>query len=341
MYPFFKIQVGETDELGIDFNSFVDAPAHMKAMIHFNNKVHYQFNEEKRIVTGVMISANTPIYRNSRDFGRHYVIFDAKTIDIIRKKFFKNGFIQNLNANHDMKQLIKGAYLIDSYIVSTSDPRYPNVPEAFEDQKIIDGSWIGSYFIEDNALWQDVKAGKFNGFSVEGWFDKIEVKVKQKHKKMTKSKSIWERMGFTSDVPKVEFATATTADGTVVSWEGDLMEGTMCFVEVDGEQIPAPEGEHELTLEDGTVKIITLDGTGMVTAVSDLEPLNEELEELKSEVAEVMKKTLAEVNDRFVKLEKENADLKAEMEAILKGDKFASTPKKVGVEKKSYKDLLK
>ena len=72
MLPFFKIVVNEADETGIDFNSFVDAPAHMKAFIAFGkDAVRYEFNDEKRIVTGVMISAGTPIY--SHELTRWFV----------------------------------------------------------------------------------------------------------------------------------------------------------------------------------------------------------------------------------------------------------------------------
>ena len=58
--PFYKIVVNENDETGVDFNAFVDAPAHMKGFIAFNDAVRYSFNDEKRIVTGVMISTGTP-----------------------------------------------------------------------------------------------------------------------------------------------------------------------------------------------------------------------------------------------------------------------------------------
>ena len=34
--PYYKIVVNEDDESGVDFNSFVDVPAHMKGFISFN-----------------------------------------------------------------------------------------------------------------------------------------------------------------------------------------------------------------------------------------------------------------------------------------------------------------
>ena len=41
-------------------------------------------------------------------------------------------------------------------------------PIGFE--HIEDGSWFTAYKVENKQVWEDVKAGKFNGFSVEGYF---------------------------------------------------------------------------------------------------------------------------------------------------------------------------
>lgn len=357
MLPFFKIVVNEADDTGIDFNSFVDAPAHMKAFIAFGkDAVRYEFNDEKRIVTGVMISAGTPIYRNSPDMGEHYVVFDAPTIDLIRRKFFKNGFIQNVNKQHDSKQVVKGITLIDSYLVSSTDPKLPNVPEAFNSMNLQDGSWIASYYVEDNALWQDVKAGKFVGFSVEGWFEKKSIKVKTKMSKPTKS--IWAHLkdafnDAPADVPNAEevtFSEAVTADGVTVFFEGELVEGTLVQIELDDVKVPAPEGEHQITLEDGTVKIVMLDGTGAVVTVADAvaENVDEPSTELSQEVAEVLEKTIKGVDAKFAEFEakfnaivKENETLKSEIETFKSSGKFGANPKVVTEEKtKSYKDLL-
>jgi len=350
MLPFYKIKVSEHDELGVDFNSFVDVPAHLKGFLAFGEVERYQFNQEKRVVTGVMISAGTPIYRNSPDMGEHYVVFDAETIDIIRKKFFKEGYVQNVNLNHNEKDITKGATLIDSYIVSNSDPKLPNVPEVFEKQKLQDGSWIASYYITDNVLWDNVKSGKFNGFSVEGWFDKVKVNVKNKNKMSKERKSIWDMFGLASDskvdAPKVVFAEASTADGVVVMYDGELAEGTVLLIEVDGVQVPAPEGEMQLTLEDETVKMITVDATGSVLTVEDFKAEEGEEkvdapsdEEMKTEVAEAMKNVVEDIDERFKKLETENATLTAKLEAISEGEKFKANPKKE-VKPTSRRDLL-
>ena len=340
MLKYYKIQVNEFDETGVDFNAFVDAPAHMKNFIAFDKTAHYVFSEEgeKRIVTGVLISVGTPIYRNSVEHGEHYVIFDAETTELINRKMSRNKFMDNLNKDHDMNQLVKGAIQLERYHVSNSDPKRPNVPEAFAHQNLQDMSLIGSYLIEDDTLWAEVKAGKFKGFSVEGWFDKKEIKIKNKMSK--KTKTIWDLFKST---PKTEiFGSATSAEGAVISWEGDLADGVALFVELEGEKVPTQGGEYQLTLEDGSVKVVTVDDNGLVTSIADAmsDDTDEVVEELKEQVADAMRKLASDTNDRFVAIETkndelvaENEKLKLEIETFKTSGKFGANPKKTDAPK--------
>ncbi len=422
MIPFYKIVVNENDDTGVDFNAFVDAPAHMKSFIAFGkDTIRYSFNDEKRIVTGVMISTGTPIYRADEQFGEHYVVFDAPTVDMIRKKFLKQGYNTNLNADHDPSKVIKGATLLDSYIINSKDDKFPNAPEAFAHMNLQDGTWIASYHVTDDAIWQGVKDGKFTGFSVAGWFDKVKINIKQKQSKMQiaqfkqdvtnvtkwdveidqdevkegvkltrynqyndttvridageyvnkdgvtflvdadgvvqkmgfrktikmkdKKKSLLDRFKAIFDEVQAEeneqkFAQATTADGVVVMYDGELAQGTILYVEADwGEQLPAPEGDHQLTLEDGTTKIVTVDGTGAVVTVEDFtedpeeEPAAVETE-LRAEVEEVLENMSKKFKDQFDAQAKEIKELKAELTAIKKGEKFKTNPNKAAAEEK-------
>jgi hypothetical protein len=64
------------------------------------------------------------------------------------------------------------------------------------------------------------------------------------------------------------FGEAVLLDGTAVAYEGELAVGTTVFIVADGEQIPAPEGTHELGGEFTGIKIIT-DANGVVLEVID------------------------------------------------------------------------
>lgn len=64
------------------------------------------------------------------------------------------------------------------------------------------------------------------------------------------------------------FNDAVLEDGTMISYEGELVVGTAVFVVTETEQVPAPEGTHALGGEDAG-KSIVVDANGIVTEVID------------------------------------------------------------------------
>ena len=172
MLPFYELIIDDSKESGVDFNSLVEYPAHQKNFIAFNkNEKRYYFNEEKKIVFGVMMAANLPIFRNS-PFD-HYVVFKPETISQIRTKFHKLGFKDNVNTEHNKK--VNDVRMIKSFILTD----LKLLPEGFEKQNINIGSWFAAYKIDSPAIWSKIKKGEFNGFSVEGWFEKKELQLKK------------------------------------------------------------------------------------------------------------------------------------------------------------------
>ena len=63
--PLYDIVIDLDDpETTVSFNSLVANPAHEKSFETFSQKIAYQFNDEEQVITGVAISANTPIFRS-------------------------------------------------------------------------------------------------------------------------------------------------------------------------------------------------------------------------------------------------------------------------------------
>jgi hypothetical protein len=349
MEKYFDIVVNENDETGFDFNSLVMNPAHELPKISFNKQtaIRQQFNDEKRIVTGVAIAANKWIYRNDEIYGEHYVRFTPPVIELMNVKNAKANNFNLVNIEHDPKQVAKGVYLVANYIVSNSDPKYPNVPEAFKDQNIDDGSLIRSYYFENKELYEKVK--KEGGFSIEGWFDKKQVNFKQQIKMSKPTKTVWQLI-FGATEEKTQFAQVTAIDGTVLMYDGDLAEGTAMFIEENGEQVAAKVGDYQVTLEDGTEKIVTLDEAGVVTAITDVQAMESDEPTVTEQIAEVMKKVLKDTDERFKAIEDENKKLKSQIEGFKsqietfsKGGKFEHQGKKTEKEavKMSASELLK
>lgn len=314
MLKIFKIEVNELDETGVDFLGLVDMPAHSKNFISFNkqskNAPLYFANEEERIVTGVMISEGTPIFRSDEELGEHYVVFDKSTIKTIVNKFFKNGFITNVNEMHNKDLSIEGVHIRESYIANKANGLSPN--NLGEDVR--DGSWVASYKIDNDDIWNKVKSGEFKGFSVEGMFGRKQVEIKTNNKnKMSKTfKEIL--FGKMEDAKSVKFEEASTVDGVVLNYEGNLEIGTALTIEADGEQIPAPEGAHALGGELEGITVV-LDASGVVIEIEEAtaeEEVSEEVvdEEMKSDIASA----IAEMAGKISEMASSFSEFKTEME---------------------------
>jgi hypothetical protein len=312
------------DAVIMDCNSFVDLPAHMKPFVTFKNQrpyitnkqsfgkpVQYAFNEEERTVMGALISAGTPIYRN--DNGKEYYgFFKKSTITKIQERMMKQGYMHNLNTMHDPKAVVKGAFLTNIFQVDAK--KGIGVPETLKGQNLLDGSLIAIYKIEDQTLWSDIKSGKFRGFSIEAYLDIKKATVKKANMAANKKSTLWSRF-FGEDEEEKVFAKGNAADGTIFTWEGELTSGTPIFMEVDGEQVPVPEGPYEVTMEDGTVKVVSVDANGAVASIEEMEEMAAVAEEILEVVAEVMSRKMKSQKESF---EKRIEDQKKIIETLTK-----------------------
>ena len=123
-------------------------------------------DEEQRIISGPLIVADRKIYRRD-DRGEFFVVFPRETVKAIAIKYFKKGYQANVNLMHDSGQVVGGVTMFESWI-KDSERGIPGM-QGFED--LPDGSWFGSFKVDNDKVWQRVKAGEVKGFSVEGVFN--------------------------------------------------------------------------------------------------------------------------------------------------------------------------
>jgi len=168
--PIYELQIeqNEGSDVEVDFVALVDRPAIQRGFLAFK-EARQNFviqDEEQRIISGPLMLADTPIYRNDAIRGEYYVVFSADTIKQIAQKFFKKGYQNNVNLMHNSGDVQEGLTMFESWIVDKKRGIQPMV--GFED--VPDGSWFGSYKVENDEAWNKVKSGEVLGFSVEGNF---------------------------------------------------------------------------------------------------------------------------------------------------------------------------
>ena len=165
--PIYEIGIDLNDgKTGVEFNSLVHDPAHEVSFQTFSKIKRYHFNDEEMIVSGVSISADTPIYRNDGNGDEYYVVFRKEAIKDIIHDYAKNNRFNNVNIEHNSNDVAEGVFMVHSYQVDTE--KGFTAPERFKD--VNDGSWITSYKFENAELYNRVKSGEMTGFSIEGNF---------------------------------------------------------------------------------------------------------------------------------------------------------------------------
>lgn len=172
--PVYELMISDDlqDEAEVNFVSLVDRPAIQKNWNAFNHKVKFNTDEEKRVISGAIMLADTPIFRSDVSHGDYYVVFSKDTIFKIVQRYFKKGYQANVNIQHNQDTKLEDVYLFESFI---SDKERGVMPmKGFEDAP--DGSWFGSMKVDNDYAWNEVKEGNIRGFSVEGVFEYAKAK---------------------------------------------------------------------------------------------------------------------------------------------------------------------
>ena len=167
--PIYEAKIDMNDAtIGMFVISLVDFPAVEKDFFAFSNKKTLQYkvvDEEQQKVFGVVMTADQPIYRMDDDGYEYYITYSPQTISLMAEKYFKYGYHNNVDTNHNFK-LENGITLTQMFIKDTEKGVNPS---GFDDVK--DGSLFAEFHIENEQVWQDIKDGKYKGFSLAGTFN--------------------------------------------------------------------------------------------------------------------------------------------------------------------------
>lgn len=262
-----------TDEgTGMFRISLVDDPAVQSNFLAFDEAkrvpLYAVSDEEKRLVLGVIMRSDFPIFRRDTGFGEYYVIYKPEEIRKMAEKYLAESRQNILNAMH------QGDDLPDIYMVQYFIKGNGINPAGFED--IADGSLFAEFHVVNDDIWAEIKAGTYRGFSLEGVFDleperDLEVTKKivddldgkfsneeqptKQNNPMTKLARLREKLARLL----AEFGSVTTDRG-ILAWDGeeDLKAGDRVYIEdQDGARTDAPDGDYRT--EDGKT-IVVIDG---------------------------------------------------------------------------------
>ena len=283
------------EETGMMKISLVDDPAVMSDFLAFDNirkmQMYSVTDDEKRLVRGVVMRADFPIYRRDERMGEYYIIYKPETIRKMAEKYLAESRQNILNAMH------RGEDLPDIYMVQYFIKGDGVSVDGFDD--IADGSLFAEFHILNDEVWEAVKSGEYKGFSLEGFFDLAPERDKAQVEEIVDDldgqfsrmfKSLFNRN--MSKINRFKAALAkllavfgnVTTDKGVLAWDGDedLKEGDAVFIEdQEGNRTDAPDGDY-ITSDNKTIVVVD----GKVSEIRDPEaevapeeaPANEEEE---------------------------------------------------------------
>ena len=260
------------EQTGMFKISLVDDPAVMSNFLAFDNNRKVQMyqveNEEKRLVRGVVMRADFPIYRYDKRLGEYYIIYKAEQIRTMAEKYLLESRQNDVNLMHQQDSDVDGVQMVQYFIKGNGIS-----VEGFEG--IADGSVFAEFHIVNDEIWDAVKEGTYKGFSLEGVFDLVPEQNKEKVEeitdtldgafskllKNTKQFTMGKLNRFKAALLKAlaEFANVTTDKG-ILAWDGeeDLKVGDNVFIEdAEGNRTPAEDGDYKT---DDNKTIVVADG---------------------------------------------------------------------------------
>lgn len=265
--PVYEALISSEDD-GIITISLVDEPAVESDFVCFAKDAGKQLfalkDTSEHLITGCLMKAETPIYRNDNGF-QYYIVFSKKTIQTMAQKMLADSTFKNIDTQHNGELLPQGALtLMEVYIKDSAkgiDPNFVDIP---------DGSLMTTFRINDESIWQECANGDFlNGFSLEGFFDTKQIDFSIIKPNKTKSfkmriKELLRRM-------LAQFG-EVSMDELTLYYEGDgeLEVGTV-VTDIDGN--PVADGEYHN--EEMTVKVMD----GKVDAIEYIEKEEEPVAE--------------------------------------------------------------
>jgi len=165
-----ELFIDEDDDVsGVDAISVVENPAIESDFIALKNQEFKlaTVDKEKRILMGAALIPNKPIYRQSKE-SEYYIYFSQATVRKASELFFIKGNQNNTTLEHQLE--LKGLTAVESWIVESEQDK-----SRMYDLNVPIGTWMVSMKVNNDEVWQQVKAGEVKGFSIEGYFaDKLQ-----------------------------------------------------------------------------------------------------------------------------------------------------------------------
>ena len=192
----------ENQELAIDAISLVTSPAIEQDFVFFgkekNNLTFAKVDEEKRMLVSPALIPNKNIFRHDPNTDSdYYVYFSKETVRKAAELYLKHN--NHHKATYQHQDRVSGVLTVESWIKEGDSDK-----SKLYGYDLPNGTWFVKMKIENDELWQKIKAGELKGLSIEGYFTN---KFEQMNKKQPTTEQILNALNKLVKESKNEFTT--------------------------------------------------------------------------------------------------------------------------------------
>ena len=266
-----------------------------------NFKIH---NEEKRMLYGVALRANFPIYRCYEN-DEFYLTFDANAIERLVNKFMSNYGQKSFTIDH--MEPAEGIVITESWLVKDTENDKSN---ALGLENVSEGSWIIGCKINNDEIWQSIKEGRWHGFSIESWIDMEEIEDLKKINKKIENKMAVKKSKFDEMMDQIKAIISDAvenADGQDTEVKQDVVDEAADAVE-----------EVVNQKEDTTVVDAAEEEKPIEEVANEVIDTVEQQTETEQDAAENLQQVVDQLQEEIDTLKAENEQLKKKNQKMSK-----------------------
>lgn len=126
--------------------------------------------EDKHIIVGCALVPDKPIYRRDGN-EEFYIKFSAETIEKLAHNYLANDRVRSFSTDHE--DVADDVYIIETWLKTSENDKSKDYG-----LDVPIGSWMVMAKVENDEIWNRIKDGELQGFSIEAVVDLKEINNK-------------------------------------------------------------------------------------------------------------------------------------------------------------------
>ena len=259
--------------------------------------------EDKHIIVGCALVPDKPIYRRDGD-EEFYIQFSAETIEKLAHNYLANDRVYSFSTDH--KDVADDVYIIETWLKTSENDKSKDY-----DLDVPIGSWLIMAKVENDAIWNRIKEGELQGFSIEAIVDLKEINNKIKNNMAKENKVKLEAVEI--DDKFWDKLRGILADALGKPQESKEVEETVGEIVDEMEKGAGPKDEETKVVEQAEdempAEVVDEEVKDVVESVDEVTETPAESAEALQAVIDGLQEEIAKKDEEIESLKKQNQKL--------------------------------